>query len=177
MGKVKVRVQYYPKKSFWAFFEKKVPQAIHFFYENGDSYKLNYREDGSLEASKLVQRERDEYAYYRKDGSLERSSLSQPGREEYAEYHPNGKIASLSVRNTDDYGRRISKWDAEGRPIFEYRYDPEKTFEDNARNVYALMNKKLSDNRYRYFVLRFMGALDTTLKDALNEINEYLTDR
>ncbi len=124
-GKVKVRVQYYPKKSFLAFFEKKVPQAIHFFYENGDSYELNYREDGSLKASKLVQRERDEYAYYRKDGSLERSSLSQPGREEYAEYHPNGKIASLSVRNTDNYGRHISKWDAEGRPIFEYRYDPE----------------------------------------------------
>ena len=123
-GKVKVRVQYYPKKSFWAFFEKKVPQTIRFLYENGDSYTLNYRRDSSLEHSKLVQSEREETANYRQDGSLERSRLLQPGREEYTEYHPNGKIASLSVF-TDDYGKRISKWDAEGRPIFEYRYDPE----------------------------------------------------
>lgn len=50
----------------------------------------------------------------------------------------------------------------------EYRYNPKISFEDNARNVHALMNKKLSDNRYRYFVLRFMGALDPALKDALN---------
>ena len=50
----------------------------------------------------------------------------------------------------------------------EYRYDPKEAFGENARKVHALMNKKLSDNRYRYFVLRFMGALDTTLKDALN---------
>lgn len=50
----------------------------------------------------------------------------------------------------------------------EYRYDQGRSFGDNARAVHALMNRKLSDNRYRYFILRFMGALDTTLKDALN---------
>jgi len=101
-GKVQVGFRYYPKKSLWSFFKKKVVETVHFFYENGDSYKLSYREDGSLKTS----------------------TLSQPGRKEYASYHPNGKIASLSVF-TDDYGKRISKWDAEGRPIFEYRYDPE----------------------------------------------------
>jgi hypothetical protein len=30
------------------------------------------------------------------------------------------------------------------------------------------MQKKLSDDRYRFFVLQFMGRLDDTLKDSLN---------
>ncbi len=50
----------------------------------------------------------------------------------------------------------------------EYRYDKNKSFEDNARKVQALMKKKLDNNKLRYFVLQFMGSLDATLKDALN---------
>lgn len=50
----------------------------------------------------------------------------------------------------------------------EYRYVPGKPFEENAKAVHALMNRKLSDDRYKFFVLNFMGALDPTLKDALN---------
>lgn len=50
----------------------------------------------------------------------------------------------------------------------QYRYDPKKTFDDNARAIYKLMQKKLSDDRFRFFVLQFMSALDPTLKDALN---------
>ncbi len=49
-----------------------------------------------------------------------------------------------------------------------YRYVPGKPFEENAKAVHALMNRKLSDDRYKFFVLNFMGALDPTLKDALN---------
>ncbi len=49
-----------------------------------------------------------------------------------------------------------------------YRYDRKKTFEENAGNIHRLMQKKLSDNRYRFFVLHFMSRLDPTLKDALN---------
>ena len=50
----------------------------------------------------------------------------------------------------------------------EYKYDEGKSFEDNARVVHSLMQKKLNDDRYRFFVLQFMGKLDSTLKDALN---------
>ena len=49
-----------------------------------------------------------------------------------------------------------------------YRYDPGKSFEDNAKEIHRLMRKKLSDNRYRFFVIEFMTRLDPTLKDALN---------
>ncbi len=50
----------------------------------------------------------------------------------------------------------------------EYRYDKSRSFEENAKAVHTLMQKKLSDDIYRYFVLGFMGLLDPTLKDALN---------
>ena len=49
-----------------------------------------------------------------------------------------------------------------------YRYDRNRSFEDNCRAVHKRMRKKLDDNRYRYFVLGFMSKLDSTLKDALN---------
>lgn len=49
-----------------------------------------------------------------------------------------------------------------------YRYDPERSFDDNARKVHALMRRKLDNDKYRYFVLQFMGRLDPTLTDALN---------
>lgn len=50
----------------------------------------------------------------------------------------------------------------------QYRYRKKKPFEANAKAVHALMQKKLSDDRYRFFVLQFMGKLDDTLKDSLN---------
>lgn len=50
----------------------------------------------------------------------------------------------------------------------QYKYQKGKSFEKNAKAVHGLMQKKLSDDRYRYFVLQFMGKLDDTLKDALN---------
>ena len=50
----------------------------------------------------------------------------------------------------------------------QYKYQKGKSFEANAKAVHGLMQKKLSDDRYRFFVLQFMGKLDDTLKDALN---------
>ena len=50
----------------------------------------------------------------------------------------------------------------------EYGYDPKRSFDDNARKIYKLMQKRLSKNRYRFFVLQFMTRLDPSLKDALN---------
>ena len=38
----------------------------------------------------------------------------------------------------------------------------------NARNINALMKKKLSDPRVRYSVLHFIGRLDPTLIDTLS---------
>ena len=50
----------------------------------------------------------------------------------------------------------------------QYRYDKNKSLDENARKIHKRMQKKLSNDRYRYFVLEFMGKLDSTLKDALN---------
>lgn len=50
----------------------------------------------------------------------------------------------------------------------KYKYDPGKTVEENAKAASRLMQKKLSDDRYRFFVLKFMGLIDPTLKDSLN---------
>lgn len=49
-----------------------------------------------------------------------------------------------------------------------YKYNSKKTFEENARCVHKLMKQKLSNQLYRYFVLHFMGMMDSTLKDSLN---------
>lgn len=49
-----------------------------------------------------------------------------------------------------------------------YRYNAGKSFEDNCREVHKIMRKKLDNDKYRYFFLRFMGKLHSTLKDALN---------
>ncbi len=51
------------------------------------------------------------------------------------------------------------------------RFDPQKSFEDNARVVYRAMRKKLDDRRSRYLVLQFMGLLDPSLKDSLNLVH------
>ena len=52
----------------------------------------------------------------------------------------------------------------------QYRY------RTNRREVHRRMLKKLSDERYLYFVLQFMGKLDPTLKDAMNmERSGYFT--
>ena len=49
-----------------------------------------------------------------------------------------------------------------------YRYQRDRSFEENARAVHALMKKSLTDSSRRYFVLRFMGRLEPSLRDALN---------
>lgn len=51
------------------------------------------------------------------------------------------------------------------------RYDPVKSFEDNSREVFKAMRRKLDDFRSRYLVLQFMGLLDPTLKDSLNLVH------
>ena len=50
----------------------------------------------------------------------------------------------------------------------KYGYDKRKSFEDNAKEVHNLLQTRLKNDRYRYFVLQFMGMLDMTMKDALN---------
>ena len=72
----------------------------------------------------------------------------------------------LAVDGRTDNNRSMGN-QATGISI-EYKYDERKSFEDNARTVHGLMQKKLNDDRYRFFVLQFMGKMDSTLKDALN---------
>ena len=50
----------------------------------------------------------------------------------------------------------------------QYKYDDKKSFEENVRVVHSLMKQKLSDENNRYFFLKFMGMMDSTLKDSLN---------
>ncbi len=51
---------------------------------------------------------------------------------------------------------------------FQYRYNKQISFEENARKIQGLMKKKLEDKRRLYLVLLFMGKLDSTLVDALS---------
>lgn len=50
----------------------------------------------------------------------------------------------------------------------KYRYNANRSFEENCRAVHKLMRKKLDDDRYRYFVLQFVGNIDPCLRDAMN---------
>ena len=72
----------------------------------------------------------------------------------------------LAVDGRTDQNRSMGN-QATGISV-QYRYNKRKPFEANAKAVHALMQKKLSDDRYRFFVLQFMGKLDDTLKDSLN---------
>ena len=76
------------------------------------------------------------------------------------------KDIGLAVDGRTDGNRSMGN-QATGISV-EYGYVPDKSFEENAMAVHALMKRKLSDDRYKYFVLNFMGALDPALKDALN---------
>ncbi len=78
-----------------------------------------------------------------------------------------GKIdVGLAVDGRTDQNRSMGN-QATGISI-QFRYNAKRTVEENARIIQKLIKKKLSNDRYRYFVLQFMGRLDTTLKDSLN---------
>ena len=79
---------------------------------------------------------------------------------------PGKTDAGLAVDGRTDGNRSMGN-QATGISV-EFSYDAGKSVADNARTVQKLMKKKLSNDRYRYFVLQFMGRLDDTLKDALN---------
>ena len=51
------------------------------------------------------------------------------------------------------------------------RYDPKKSFDENARAVFKAMHGKLDDPVSRYLVLQFMALLDPALKDSLNLVH------
>ncbi|MCR5848244.1 MAG: hypothetical protein K6G75_09025, partial [Lachnospiraceae bacterium] len=72
----------------------------------------------------------------------------------------------LAVDGRQDKNRNMGN-QATGISV-QYRYDMKKSVGENARAVHALMQKKLTKDKYRYFVLQFMGKLDPSLKDALN---------
>ena len=72
----------------------------------------------------------------------------------------------LAVDGRTDQNRSMGN-QATGISV-QYKYQKGKSFEKNAKAVHGLMQKKLSDDRYRFFVLQFMGRLDDTLKDSLN---------
>lgn len=72
----------------------------------------------------------------------------------------------LAVDGRTDQNRSMGN-QATGISV-QYKYQKGKSFEANAKAVHGLMQKKLTDDRYRYFVLQFMGRLDDTLKDSLN---------
>ena len=78
-----------------------------------------------------------------------------------------GKVdVGLAVDGRTDQNRSMGN-QATGISI-QFKYNAKRTVEENARNIQKLIKKKLSNDRYRYFVLQFMGRLDTTLKDSLN---------
>ena len=80
----------------------------------------------------------------------------------------------LAVGGREDGNRSMGN-QATGISV-QYRYRTNRSFEENAREVHRRMLKKLSDERYLYFVLQFMGKLDPTLKDAMNmERSGYFT--
>lgn len=72
----------------------------------------------------------------------------------------------LAVDGRTDKNRSMGN-QATGISI-QYKYNSGLSFEDNARIVHNLMKKKLSNDKYRYFVLQFMGKLDPSLADSLN---------
>ena len=72
----------------------------------------------------------------------------------------------LAVDGRQDGNRTMSN-QATGISV-RYRYDPKKTLVQNASVIQRKMKRKLQNNRYKYFVLQFMGAFDPTLVDAVN---------
>ena len=72
----------------------------------------------------------------------------------------------LAVDGRYDGNRTMSN-QATGIAV-RYRYDRRKTLTGNAAVIDRAMKKKLSDENYKYLVLRFMSAFEPTLVDAVN---------
>ena len=72
----------------------------------------------------------------------------------------------LAVDGRQDGNRTMSN-QATGIAV-RYRYDKGKTLTENAAVIDRAMKKKLSDENYKYLVLRFMSAFEPTLVDAVN---------
>ena len=79
---------------------------------------------------------------------------------------PQEQDVGLAVDGRQDGNRTMSN-QATGISV-KYRYDQEKTLLQNAAEIHRRMKNKLRSNRYRYFILRFMGEFDPTLVDAVN---------
>lgn len=79
---------------------------------------------------------------------------------------PGKTDAGIAVGGREDGNRSMGN-QATGISV-EFNYDTKKSVAENARKVQRLMMKKLSNYKYKYFILSFMGRLDDTLKDALN---------
>lgn len=72
----------------------------------------------------------------------------------------------LAVDGRMDGNRTMSN-QATGISV-RYKYNKHRTLVWNAAVIDKLMKKKLLNNNYRYFVLRFMSEFDPTLVDAIN---------
>ena len=79
---------------------------------------------------------------------------------------PSGQDVGLAVDGRQDGNRAMSN-QATGISV-KYRYDRRKTLLENAAAIDRQMKKKLQTPAYKYFILRFMGAFDPTLLDAVN---------
>lgn len=80
--------------------------------------------------------------------------------------NPQKTDIGLAVDGREDRNRTMSN-QATGISV-QFRYDRRKTLTENAKRIHRLMRKKLNNNTYKYFILRFMAGLDPTLVDALN---------
>ena len=79
---------------------------------------------------------------------------------------PQPQEIGLAVDGRQDGNRTMSN-QATGIAV-RYRYDKGKTLVENAAVIDRAMKKKLSDENYKYLVLRFMSAFEPTLVDAVN---------
>ena len=79
---------------------------------------------------------------------------------------PHMQEIGLAVDGRQDGNRTMSN-QATGIAV-RYRYDKRKTLVENAAVIDRAMKKKLSDENYKYLVLRFMSAFEPTLVDAVN---------
>ncbi|MBP5606411.1 MAG: hypothetical protein J6X60_12880, partial [Ruminiclostridium sp.] len=79
---------------------------------------------------------------------------------------PGEQAVGLAVDGRQDANRTMSN-QATGISV-KFRYNRNKTLVRNAAVIDSMMKKKLGDNSYKYFILRFMSEFDPTLVDAVN---------
>lgn len=79
---------------------------------------------------------------------------------------PQVQDIGLAVDGRIDGNRTMSN-QATGISV-KYRFDVNKTLVENAAVIDKKMKKKLKNNGFKYFILRFMSEFDPTLVDAVN---------